>query len=257
MLHPFILPSRLLMLGLFLILVTLTTSGFAIADTKDKALKQVQQQLEVKLKQLHPSLAISSLEATPLAGFYAAELNSGDLLYLHQDGEFLFAGNLLQFTSAGLVDLTEAAAQEKRQQLLASINPQEQIIYPAKGETKAVVQVFTDTSCPFCNKLHQEVPKLNKLGVEVRYLAFPRQGVHSQAYQDLQTAWCSSNPAATLTAIKDGKKPKAATCDNPINKQYELGKRLGVQGTPAIFLPDGKLIPGYVKAESLVDELGI
>lgn len=239
---------RLLILSSFLFF-----SSLGWATTTEK----LSNKLTGKLQQIHPSLAIKAITATPLADFYAVELTTGDLFYTHKDAGFLFAGNLLQLTNQGIVDLTEQEAEKKRLEVLASINAKEQIIYPAKDKTKAVVQVFTDTSCPFCTKLHTEVPRLNELGIEVRYLAFPRQGFNSQAYLDLQTAWCSSNPAATLTAIKEGKKPKATSCDNPISKHYELGRQLGVNGTPAIFLPSGKLIPGYVTAENLAKELGI
>ena len=33
--------------------------------------------------------------------------------------------------------------------------------------------------------------------------------------------------------------------------------QLGVQGTPAIVLPDGRLVPGYVPAERLAAMLGL
>lgn len=238
-------------LSLFLLFLALTNLAWANSN------QQLISQLEPKLKQLHPNLSITHLAATPLENFYAVELNSGDLIYAHKNGEFLFAGNLLRLTSQGIEDLTELATEEKRQTQLSQLNKDQQIIYPAKGKTKAVIQVFTDTSCPYCVKLHEEIPQLNQLGVEVRYLAFPRQGVHSQAYADLQTAWCSKNPAEALTQIKQGKKIANQSCTNPIQQHYELGKQLGVQGTPAIILPSGRLIPGYLKANSLAQELGI
>ncbi|NLC20319.1 MAG: thioredoxin fold domain-containing protein, partial [Halomonadaceae bacterium] len=46
-------------------------------------------------------------------------------------------------------------------------------------------------------------------------------------------------------------------CDNPVESQYHLGMAVGVQGTPAIVLPDGQLVPGYVPAERLADMLGL
>lgn len=238
---------------LFLALLLLAFTSFASAQQNTQLIEQ----LESKLKQLHPSLSITSLSETPLNDFYALELNSGDLIYAHQSGEFIFAGNLLRLTSQGIEDLTEKHSETKRQKLLSQLNKKQQIIYPAKGKTQAVIQVFTDTSCPYCVKLHEEVPELNKLGIEVRYLAFPRQGLNSQAFADLQTAWCAKNPAKALTEIKQGKKLPSQSCANPIAEHYELGKQLGVQGTPAIILPNGRLIPGYLKAASLAKELGL
>jgi len=119
------------------------------------------------------------------------------------------------------------------------------------------VQVFTDSTCPYCSRLHEQVSELNKQGVEVRYLAFPRQGLQGKGFNDLVNIWCADNQQQAMTDAKAGKNLPAKQCDNPIAEQYELGRRLGVQGTPAIFLPDGRLIPGFVPAERLISELGL
>ena len=48
-----------------------------------------------------------------------------------------------------------------------------------------------------------------------------------------------------------------ASCDAPIAKQYQLGVESGIQGTPAIIFPDGKMVPGYLPAKRLAAMLGI
>ncbi len=42
-----------------------------------------------------------------------------------------------------------------------------------------------------------------------------------------------------------------AECANPVAKQYALGQMIGVSGTPAIVLANGKIIPGYHEAPQL------
>ncbi len=49
------------------------------------------------------------------------------------------------------------------------------------AEEKHVITVFTDITCGYCHKLHQQMKEYNDLGITVRYLAFPRQGLASQA----------------------------------------------------------------------------
>ncbi|MNC33572.1 Thiol:disulfide interchange protein DsbC precursor [compost metagenome] len=122
------------------------------------------------------------------------------------------------------------------------------VVYPAKGETKSHITVFTDTTCPYCHKLHAEVPELNRRGIEVRYVAFPRQGLGSPGDEQLQAVWCSSDRKAALDKMIDGKEIKAAKCANPVSKQFQLGQSIGVNGTPAIVLEDGQVIPGYQPA---------
>ncbi|MNG22971.1 Thiol:disulfide interchange protein DsbC precursor [compost metagenome] len=111
--------------------------------------------------------------------------------------------------------------------------------------------MFTDTDCGYCQKLHSEVPELNRLGVEVRYVAFPRQGLQSPAYKELVSVWCAKDRQGAMNLAKTRQEVPAAECDNPVAKQYALGQMIGVSGTPAIVLANGKLIPGYQPAPQL------
>ena len=106
------------------------------------------------------------------------------------------------------------------------------------GEPKATVIVFTDPTCPYCERLHETIPELNERGIAVHYMAFPRAGMESAAATRLQQVWCSDNRSEAMTQAKQGQTFAAsASCDNPVAGQYELGKAVGVQGTPAIVLP--------------------
>ena len=117
--------------------------------------------------------------------------------------------------------------------------------------------VFTDVDCTYCRKLHKEVPQMNKMGVEVRYLAYPRGGVGSPGYDKLVTAWCSDNRQDAITRMKRGEELAPKSCDNPVAHEYELGHLAGLSGTPAIVLEDGSMVSGYVTADQLGKMLGI
>ncbi len=231
--------------GLLLVFFVAT----AAANTKDE--------IQLRLQKIDPRIEVVKVTAAPLKDFYQVELSSGDLLYVNKQKDYIFAGNLLEITNDGLVDLTENARSAIRTQVIQAVAAEDQVVFAAKGQTKAIVQVFTDSTCPYCSRLHEQVPELNQQGVEVRYLAFPRQGLQGKGYNDLVNIWCADNQQEAMTAAKAGKKLPAKACNNPIAEQYELGRRLGVQGTPAIFLPDGRLIPGFVPAERLISELGL
>ena len=114
--------------------------------------------------------------------------------------------------------------------------------------------MFTDTTCPYCHKLHAEVAELNRRGIEVRYLAFPRQGPGSEGDNQLQAVWCSKDRRKAMDQMVDGKEIKAVKCENPVEKQFALGQSIGVNGTPAVVLADGKLIPGYQPAPQLAGQ---
>ncbi|PJF39317.1 MAG: disulfide bond formation protein DsbC, partial [Phototrophicales bacterium] len=62
---------------------------------------------------------------------------------------------------------------------------------------------------------------------------------------------------SALTKAKNGEEIEDKNCDNPVKKQYELGQRIGISGTPAIILDDGRLIPGYLPPQKLAATLNI
>lgn len=123
----------------------------------------------------------------------------------------------------------------------------------APKNPKTHITVFTDTDCGYCQKLHSEVPQLNRLGVEVRYVAFPRQGMGSHGANTLTSVWCAKDRQDAMNKAKAREDLAAASCETPIAKQYELGQMIGVQGTPAIILANGQMIPGYQPAAQLAE----
>jgi len=216
-----------------------------------------QQTIQKRLQKIDPRIEVVGLKESPVKNFYEVQLSSGDLLYVSKQEDYILAGNLLQITDDGLVNVTELARSEVRSKTIQSVAVEDQVVFAAKGETKAIIQVFTDSTCPYCSRLHEQVPELNRQGVEVRYLAFPRQGLQGKGFQDLVNIWCADNPQQAMTHAKAGKSIAQKSCDNPIAEQYELGHKLGVQGTPSIFLPDGRVIPGFVPTDRLISELGL
>jgi len=215
------------------------------------------QELVSRLKQLRPEIPIENVRPSPIPGIYQLELGGGTVFYGTEDGRYLFAGDLYELGDDDLINLAEQGRTEKRQVLMAAVNVDDMVVFPAGGTRKAVINVFTDVDCGYCRKLHQEVPRLNELGIEVRYLAYPRAGIGSRAYQKIVSAWCADDPNGAITALKAGESIPDTNCDNPVADQFALGHEVGVSGTPAIVLEDGRLLPGYMPAEDLAETLGI
>ena len=92
-------------------------------------------------------------------------------------------------------------------------------------------------------------------GISVRYLAFPRAGMGSKTAKIMQSAWCSDDRGDALSRAKQGAKLPPAKCDNPVEEHYQLGNAVGVNGTPAIVFDSGKLVPGFVDADQLIQML--
>ncbi|MEF9672926.1 MULTISPECIES: DsbC family protein [Pseudomonas] len=217
-------------------------SSLALADdTAEQAIRK-------SLESLQLETPVESISASPLAGLYEVRLKGSRVLYASADGQFVMQGYLFQLKDGKPVNLTEKTERLGVSKLINGIPVAETVVYPAIGETKSHITVFTDTTCPYCHKLHAEVPALNKMGIEVRYVAFPRQGLGSPGDEQLQAVWCSADKKAAMDKMVEGDDIKAAKCANPVSKQFALGQSIGVNGTPAIVLADGQVIPGYQPA---------
>ncbi|HJN53107.1 MAG: DsbC family protein [Pseudomonadales bacterium] len=229
-----------------IVLFVFLTAGLNTAFGEALSLDEVRQ----KLLSSKPDLPILKVSHSPLEGFYQVTLPAGNILYVTEDVRHFIAGDLYQVNSSHLVNLTETERSTNRKEMIASVNPSEMLIF-APPQTKASVTVFTDVDCSYCRKLHREVPELNRMGIAIRYLAYPRAGIHSASYDKIVSAWCADNPQVALTKAKMGQEIPAKTCDNPVAKQFQLGNELGVTGTPALVLDDGRLLPGYMPAAEL------
>lgn len=231
--------------------VVLGLSGtVALADENETAISD-------RLTKNIPGLSIASVRESDAPGLYEVETSTGETVYATENGEFLLTGDLLQVTDSGIANVTETRRATRRADALAEFGNGGAISFPAEGEEKAVVAVFTDIDCPYCRKLHDEMPKLNKLGITVEYYGFPRSGPGTPSFRKYESVWCSDEQADAMTAAKQGRQVAAKTCENPVRAQFELGGRIGVTGTPAIVLEDGSVVRGYVPAEKLAERIGL
>ncbi len=155
------------------------------------------------------------------------------VLYVTDDGKHIIQGPMYDVSGAHPVNVTNKL-------LMSQLNAleKEMIVYKAPDE-KHVITVFTDITCGYCHKLHEEMKDYNALGITVRYLAFPRQGLESQAEQDMKSIWCAKDKNKAFDDAMAGKGVKPASCDVNIADHYALGVQLGVSGTPAIVLSNG------------------
>ena len=203
-------------------------------------------------------ITVDSIEPTPAPGLIEVSI-AGDTFFATADGKFLLLnGDLLSISESGAVNLSEEKRVVKRLELLSNLDTSEMIVFAPAGPVKDYISVFTDITCGYCRKLHLEMDDLNRRGIEVRYLAYPRGGPNSQGASQLATAWCSKNRQATLTRMKAGVELPLNNCaDNPIAQHYALGNALGVTGTPAIVTSSGMLIPGYRPAADLAQMIGV
>ena len=179
-------------------------------------------------------------------------INVGDIqpIYMLPDGEHVILGDIFNISEGEAQSTTEKDKDIFRKNKLITSNL-ETIDFLAKKE-KYSLTVFTDVDCGFCRKFHNEIDQYNNLGISIKYLAFPRAGIDSESYTKMVSAWCSDQADLSITLLKDNKSIPSNSCENSVAEQFELGRTLGITGTPALITQSGKLLPGYVPAQELL-----
>ncbi|HHF6614300.1 TPA: bifunctional protein-disulfide isomerase/oxidoreductase DsbC [Haemophilus influenzae] len=205
---------------------------------------------DAAIKRKLQSFNISNIviKSSPISGIKTAVTDQG-ILYVSEDGKYLFEGKLYELTNNGLVDVAGKILVDK-----LNSYKDEMIVYPAKNE-KHVVTVFMDITCHYCHLLHQQLKEYNDLGITVRYLAFPRAGMNNQTAKQMEAIWTAKDPVFALNEAEKGNLPKEVKTPNIVKKHYELGIQFGVRGTPSIVTSTGELIGGYLKPADLLRAL--
>jgi thiol:disulfide interchange protein DsbC len=208
------------------------------------------------IARLNPNAKVEYVGAAPLPGFREV-IAGGQLLYVSDDGRYLMQGAVLDIEEERDLMQTSPALAKHRRDLLAGVPASERIVF-APPNAKYTVSVFTDIECGYCRKLHSEIADLNRLGIAVEYLAFPRMGLGSKDHKDMISVWCAPDRKRALTDAKAGRPIPSRDCKNPVTLEYDLGQRIGVNGTPAIYSAEGVQLGGYLPPEALrakLDEL--
>jgi thiol:disulfide interchange protein DsbC len=235
------------------LLATLAATAFAADNPAGSAAEQKAASADPRaaIAKKFPGVKPEEVRPSPMKGIYEVVMGA-DIAYVSADGRYIIAGDLYEVDSR--TNLTEAKRQQERVQVLAKLDEREMIVFKP-ANLKHTITVFTDVECGYCRKLHGEIAQLNEMGVQVRYLAYPRAGPGTADWRKMEAVWCSKDRKGAITAAKAGRDVKSEQCATPIAKQFKLGEDLGVRGTPAIFTASGDYIGGYLPPGQLVQEL--
>ena len=195
-----------------------------------------------------------------------AVLADGSSVHLTPDlTHMIYRGELYELLPMNPNNITKSRNDIKRKGLMAALDEKDLVIFKAKGEEKALVNVFTDIDCGYCRKFHGEIDRLNELGITVRYLAYPRAGITDPrtgqltgSFKKIKSVWCNTNRTEAMTMAKNNDSVETnLDCDAPIAEQMALGQEVGVSGTPSMVLQNGRFIGGYMPADELAKTIGI
>lgn len=203
------------------------------------------------LGELVPNVSIEEINETRIPDLYEVFVG-GQVLYISRDGNTLVQGAMYDIPSR--TDLSERSKARRRVPLLEEVGPEGRIIF---GDADAAhrVTVFTDIDCGYCRRMHEEIAQYNALGIAVEYLFFPRGGPNTEAWDKSVSVWCADDQLDAMTRAKAGQQVPQRSCDNPVADDYELGRKVGVEGTPAVYNADGIQVGGYLPPQQMLQRL--
>ncbi len=209
-----------------------------------------------RLTKSFPQLSSAVVKPSPVPDLLRVEFGD-DIAYVTKDGKYLLLGELVEVDTRK--NLNSAMPTEHGKQVVREIEElgEANMIVMGPKNAKRSMTVFTDVDCPYCAKLHQDVPELNRHGIKVRYLLFPRTGLDSETYRKSVSVWCAADRVKAVGIAKSGGQVESKTCPNPVEKHYRLGEKAGVQGTPTIFLDNGQRLGGYMPVDRMLAAMGI
>ena len=209
-----------------------------------------------KLQLEFPQMKVSKIENAPMTGFYQV-VADGEVFYVASNAKLMLVGDVIAIDKPQKANLTEDVRKTSRFDLVNAVPESNMVVFNPKGKVEHTVTVFTDVDCGYCRKFHSEMQAYLDKGIKVRYMAFPRAGMDSDSYNKAVTVWCAKDPKKAMDNAKlagaEAFKADEKLCDKKsmINDSMALVRKLGLNGTPALVLEDGTLIPGYMPADKL------
>jgi thiol:disulfide interchange protein DsbC len=253
--------KKLLLILAFFSPFVLAESSTDFKDIADKV--KVIQPETFKDIRVYPSL---------MKGYYQVVSNTGAKFYVNKDVTTMVHGDLIQVKDNKLYNISRQESRIRNAKVIESIkeNHKASIVhFPTTSEKKLTkIYVFSDFTCPYCKKLHNAVPELNRLGVDVYYIPFPRNSMSDmQAVKGLQRIICTPSQTTAFNEAFENPKKYALDSINNQNKNltcpeaidilnfHNYADVLGVKGTPTIFTENGSRIVGYNNATQFAIEL--
>ncbi|OFA00582.1 DsbC family protein [Duganella sp. HH101] len=200
---------------------------------------------------LGSNVKVDSVRETPYGGLYEIRIGS-EILYTDKTGTYLFSGHVFNLTTS--TDLTKERLEEINKIKFSDL-PLDKAIKTVKGDGSRVIAVFEDPNCGYCKRFRQTTLKETD---NITVYTFMYNILADDSFVKSKNIWCSPDRSKAWDDWMLNNKAApvaAANCESPNEQVVELGHKLGVSGTPAIFFADGTRVPGAIDTKALEEKL--
>ena len=193
---------------------------------------------------------VQSVTKSGYLGLYEV-FADGQVLYTDEKVSVLLIGTLVHGKTMQNVT---AERLKKLTAVKFSELPLELAVKQVKGNGKRTLVTFEDPNCGYCKRLIKDLQKLDNITI----YTFLYPILSADSLEKSKQVWCASDRAAAWTAMMTSGKPFTGRTDcdtSPVQKSFELGRRLNITGTPTLFFADGERIPGAVPLDAIEKKL--
>ena len=151
---------------ILLFLTSLFSTFVVSAETSDV------DKLKQALAKSMPSVKVTNVADTPIEGLYEVIVGS-QVVYMSVDARYMIEGDLFDLKTKQ--NVSEEAKSVIRLSAINKLGSDNMLVYTPE-KIKNTITVITDIDCPYCRRLHNEIPDYMENDVEVRYIFMPLKG---------------------------------------------------------------------------------
>jgi thiol:disulfide interchange protein DsbC len=190
---------------------------------------------------------IDEVSKTPIPGIYEIRVGS-DLFYTDEQGDHFIEGQLVDTRTR--TNLTEARISKLTAIDFATLPLKDAIVWKQGNGSRKLV-VFADPNCGYCKKFEKDLQQVKN--VTVYTFLYPILGGDSP--EKSRNIWCSKDSIKVWRDwMIDGAAIPAANgpCDaSALQRNYALGQKYRIRGTPGLVFEDGTHKPGALNAAQI------
>jgi len=204
------------------------------------------------LKDFDQAIKIKNISVSPAKYLFEVSVESNGkkgVVYIDFPKKHLFTGSLYQII--GKRNLTQESLSEINKVNVSQIPLGDAIVLGEKNAQYKVI-VFTDPDCPFCGKLHEEMKKVIKERKDISFSIkmFPLK-MHAGAYDKAKAIVCEKSLVLLDNAFAKKSLPAPKCKTTTVDDTIKLAAKLGITSTPALVMPDGRVVSGFKDANTL------
>ena len=194
------------------------------------------------------NIKVDAVKKAGVLGLFEVQIGT-DILYSDEKGSYFLQGEIVDVKAKK--NLTEAR-KAKLSQIKFSDLPLDLAVKTVRGTGRRVFATFEDPNCGYCKKLAKDMVGMSDYTVYTFLIPI----LSADSADKTKAIWCSADRSKAWNDwMVKGTAPAAATCETKIDKVMALAEKLGVHGTPTIFLTNGERIPGAIPAAKLEEAL--